>query len=457
MKQKTNAAFSVLGLLAYQPAYMAEIADTLRPEMFGSSLIVDIAAELWQSHERRLPMTAADIRDIAPELAEQILAHPIPPDRLTQAAERIKSAWEARQLSDIYKEAQDIAKKGDPLAARQHVEAQTEILMNSTARPDEKITQIHHSIAHMERYFQTGEGKRVTGIDTGFPYLNRQTNGWQRGDINVIAAKPGKGKTTVTLQSALAAAKMGNPALYFSCGDMTAEQLYLKAACILADIDIQRVMANTVTAAEKTALGRAYEEIADIPFEVIDRKGFAGTTGSTRDIARRKALLWQDTGLIVIDYVQQLRANWVIRDPVERLTQVSSDIKDIAVMLDCGMLEVSQLSRDFAKSPGRRPDNSDLRGSGALEQDASRIFFVDVIGEEDVLHFTKCRHGSLRGNAPIDVSMTWRADIGRYEWVFDSFTPIATAPVNYTDSPFPAPVTSAAMVAGRPDTDEVPF
>lgn len=446
MKQKPNTALSVLGLLAYHPAYMAEIADTLRPEMFGASSLTALASEVWQAYERRKPLNPSDLRDLAPELAEKALARPLAPARLGEAAERLKTAWEAAQLSDIYAEAQRIAEKGDPIAARQHVDGQTELLMSATARPDDKIAQIQASLAHMERYFQTGEGRRVTGVDTGFAYLNKETHGWQRGDVNIIAGVPGKGKTTVSIQSALAAAKLGHHALYFSCGDSTAEQLYLKAACILAGIDVGRVMGNTVTVKEKGDLGRAYEELTDLPFRVIDRKDFSGNSGSIRDISRRMALTWEKEGLIVIDYIQQLRANWVIRDPVERTTQVSADVKEIAVMLDCPVIAVSQLSRDFSKQEGRRPRNSDLRGSGALEQDASRILFVDKVSGEDCLYFTKCRHGALKGGVPFAVGMDWRADIGRYAWIFDT---AGTFPISA-----PAPFTSPAMEAARPVGDD---
>lgn len=474
---KSRTAFSIFGLLAYQPAYMAEIAHKLRPEMFGSSntWVGQLAAKIWLSHEANTPATPQDLTEWIDELyrangieseiqgfglekhgydrgfyTHQALSQPCPPDRLGQMAEKIKSRWEARQLADIYKEGQQIAAKGDPIAARQHVEAQTELLQSSIALPDEKQAVILRSIEHMHKYFKSSPGKRVTGIDTGFLYLNTETAGWQAGDINILAALPGRGKTTMALQSAIVAARLGHPVLFFSVGDSTAEQLYLKAAAIIAGIDFARILRNTITANEKGVMVRAYEELSELPFRIYDTSQFNGTTGAIRDIARRDAITWQKMGLVCVDYIQQLRPVRYIVNVVDRLEEVSANIKDITVKLHCPALVLSQFSRDSAKGgTEREPTMSDLRGSGAIEQDASRIICIHTSeGNGTKLIMLKDRHGGMRGQKNVYIETNWKPDIGRYEWVYDTpFAPSASAS---------APASAMAQHAPGAD-DPIPF
>lgn len=471
MKQKTNTALSILGLLAYQPSYMAEIAHKLRPEMFSAVKtygLGQLAELMWQAFENNSPMTPQDLRDwygetyenkelqkygdsfltardkgYVVQTIEDALAHPCPPDRLAQAADRIKNNWEARQLADIYKEGQQIAAKGDPISARQHVEAQTELLQSSIALPDEKQAVILRSIEHMHRYFQSSPGKRVTGIDTGFLYLNTETAGWQAGDINILAALPGRGKTTMALQSAIVAARLGHPVLFFSVGDSTAEQLYLKAAAIIAGIDFARILRNTISANEKGDMVRAYEELNQIPLRIYDTSQFNGTTGGIRDIARRDAINWDKMGLICVDYIQQLRPLRYITNVVDRLEEVSANIKQLTVGLKCSSLILSQFSRDSAKGGvEREPIMSDLRGSGAIEQDASRIITIHTENGSVKLVMLKDRHGAMKGAKSVHIETTWKPDIGRYEWVYDSvFSPAAPTPV--VDSAVPQFVDTA--------------
>jgi len=487
---KSRTAFSIFGLLAYQPAYMAEIAHKLRPEMFGSSntWVGQLASKIWLSHEANTPATPQDLTEWIDELyrangleseiqgfglekhgydrgsyTHQALSHPCPPDRLGQMAEKIKSRWEARQLADIYKEGQQIAAKGDPISARQHVEAQTELLQSSITLPDEKQAVILRSIEHMHRYFQSSPGKRVTGIDTGFLYLNTETAGWQAGDINILAALPGRGKTTMALQSAIVAARLGHPVLFFSVGDSTAEQLYLKAAAIIAGIDFARILRNTISAQEKGQMARAYEELNELPLRIYDTSQFNGTTGAIRDIARRDAINWPKMGLICVDYIQQLRPLRYIANVVDRLEDVSRNLKDIGMQLHCPLLVASQYSRDNSKGGvEREPTMSDLRGSGAIEQDASRIICIHHSPDTgSKLIMLKERHGGMKGQDRIYIETTWKPDIGRYEWVYDSvFSPAAPALV--IDSAAPqfvdtaqglSPAMKNAIKKGDDDTD----
>ena len=435
-----NTAIALIGLLAYKPENIAYISDRLRPEMFPGATLQSCAGAMWAAYEEKRAWGAQDLRDFDEALAEQALRQPLPQDKLEQTSDKLRAGWEARQLADIYKEGQQIAAKGDPISARQHVEAQIELLQSSIALPDEKQAVILRSIEHMHRYFQSSPGKRVTGIDTGFLYLNTETAGWQAGDINILAALPGRGKTTMALQSAIVAARLGHPVLFFSVGDSTAEQLYLKAAAIIAGIDFARILRNTISAQEKGQMARAYEELNELPLRIYDTSQFNGTTGAIRDIARRDAINWPKMGLICVDYIQQLRPLRYIANVVDRLEDVSRNLKDIGMQLHCPLLVASQYSRDNSKGGvEREPTMSDLRGSGAIEQDASRIICIHHSPDTgSKLIMLKERHGGMKGQDRIYIETTWKPDIGRYEWVYDSvFSPAVPTPAPVIDSAVP--------------------
>lgn len=460
-----NTAIALIGLLAYKPENIAYISDRLRPEMFPGATLQSCAGAMWAAYEEKRAWGAQDLRDFDEALAEQALRQPLPQDKLEQTSDKLRAGWEARQLADIYKEGQQIAAKGDPISARQHVEAQIELLQSSIALPDEKQAVILRSIEHMHRYFQSSPGKRVTGIDTGFLYLNTETAGWQAGDINILAALPGRGKTTMALQSAIVAARLGHPVLFFSVGDSTAEQLYLKAAAIIAGIDFARILRNTISAQEKGQMARAYEELNELPLRIYDTSQFNGTTGAIRDIARRDAINWPKMGLICVDYIQQLRPLRYIANVVDRLEDVSRNLKDIGMQLHCPLLVASQYSRDNSKGGvEREPTMSDLRGSGAIEQDASRIICIHHSPDTgSKLIMLKERHGGMKGQDRIYIETTWKPDIGRYEWVYDSvFSPAVPTPAPVIDSAVPqfidpaqglSPAMKNAIKKGDDDVD----
>jgi len=442
-----NTAIALIGLLAYKPENIAYISDRLRPEMFPGSTLQSLAGAMWASYEAKQAWGAQDLRDFDEVLAEQALARPLPQDKLEQTADKLRAGWEARNIADIYQQAAKVAAKGDGIGARQQAEAQLELLQSSIALPDEKQAVIMRSIKHMEKYFKSSPGKRVTGIDTGFLYLNTETAGWQAGDINILAALPGRGKTTMALQSAIVAARLGHPVLFFSVGDSTAEQLYLKSAAIIAGIDFARILRNTITPEEKGRMSRAYEELSELPLRIYDTSQFNGTTGAIRDIARRDAINWPKMGLLVVDYIQQLRPLRYIANVVDRIEEVSANIKHLTVSLHCSSLVLSQFSRDSAKGGiEREPVMSDLRGSGAIEQDASRIITIHTENGAVKLVMLKDRHGAMKGAKSVGIETKWLPEIGRYEWVYDSpFSP-------------PASALTSAMVEAQPGKDDnIPF
>lgn len=225
---------------------------------------------------------------------------------------------------------------------------------------------------------------RLSGVDTGFASINELTGGWQAGDLIILAARPSMGKTTLALNSAVAAAQAGTRVAFFSL-EMRRRQLEYRLLASLADVPLTCLLGGHLLEAHAARVANALEVIRELPLYVHDQAGLS--IAQIRAECRR---LRSEEGLdaVVIDYVQ-LMGDVVDRRDARRydqLEETSRRTKALAEELQLPVLLLSQLSRAPEKRTDPRPRLSDLRECGALEQDA------DVVG---LLHRKNHREGGL--------------------------------------------------------------
>ena len=224
----------------------------------------------------------------------------------------------------------------------------------------------------------------LTGITTGFPSVDQHTAGWQAGDLIVIAARPSIGKTTFVMNSVAAACVAGKRVAVFSL-EMRRRQLEWRLLSSLANVPMVRIRAGELGGSDYAAIAAAQEVMFDLPLWIDDTAG--RTVWDIRSACRR---LKAEGGLdlIAIDYVQLMPGSLDRRGATrnEQITDISMRLKHLADELSVPILLLSQLSRASDKRPDPRPKLSDLRESGALEQDA------DVVG---FLHRKNHREGGL--------------------------------------------------------------
>jgi replicative DNA helicase len=339
--------------------------------------------------------------------------------------QNLKSNYERRQTATIYHEAAGLAIKQDALTAQSYADAKLEDLRKGMNYKDKRLEVIQSSYELTSRIMNRDKTKEVTGVDTGFANLNQLTSGWQSKTVTVIAARPGMGKTTYTIQAAIAAAIEGHPVLYFSCGDTGAEQMYQKAACVLANIAPGNLRKGMFTDSDRDAIVKAYGKLSDLSLTIYDNSLWNGTVGGIRDIARRASREWTKTGLIVVDYIQQVEPERATRDRVENIRLVSAALQKLAKQLDVPLIAISQLSRGI-EARNTEPRLSDLRGSGDIEQDADMIFFIydAPLPDGNVQRCLLCkkdRQGDLYNPAEQTVAkMDWLTMEGRYKWKWDN-------------------------------------
>ena len=217
----------------------------------------------------------------------------------------------------------------------------------------------------------------VTGIRTGFYDLDRMTAGLQKGDLIVLAARPSMGKTAFALNIAEhVAVQEGLPVAVFSM-EMGASQLALRVVGSLGRIDQQHLRTGRLRDDEWERLPEAASKLSEAPMFIDETPGL--NPAELRARARRLARQYGGTlGLIVIAYLQLMSGSSNSNDENRAtvLGEISRGMKGLAKELQCPVIALSQLNRSVETRPDKRPMMSDLRESGAIEQDADVIMFI---------------------------------------------------------------------------------
>jgi len=215
----------------------------------------------------------------------------------------------------------------------------------------------------------------VTGVPTGFYDLDRLTSGLQAGDLIVLAARPSMGKTAFAINIAEhVALNEGLPVAVFSM-EMGAAQLAVRVVGSIGRIDQSHLRTGKLTDDEWPRLTEAIERLRTVSLHIDESAGL--TSAQLRANARRLARKCGKLGLIVVDYLQLMSGS--DNDGENRATElgeISRGLKTLAKELQCPVIALSQLNRSVESRPDKRPMMSDLRESGAIEQDADIIMFI---------------------------------------------------------------------------------
>ena len=216
----------------------------------------------------------------------------------------------------------------------------------------------------------------VTGVPTGFYDLDRMTAGFQAGDLIVLAARPSMGKTALAINIAEhVALNEGLPVAVFSM-EMGAAQLAVRIVGSIGRIDQSHLRTGKLTDEEWPRLTEAIEKLRTISLHIDESAGL--TSSELRANARRLSRQCGKLGLIVVDYLQLMSGSSSSEgeNRATELGEISRGLKMLAKELQCPVMALSQLNRSVESRPDKRPMMSDLRESGAIEQDADIIMFI---------------------------------------------------------------------------------
>ncbi|QEQ95915.1 replicative DNA helicase [Neptunomonas concharum] len=232
--------------------------------------------------------------------------------------------------------------------------------------------------------FLFNNSDQLTGVTTGFDDLDDRTAGMQPSDLIIVAARPSMGKTTFAMnlvENALMAEE--RPVLVFSL-EMPADQLISRMLSSIGKIDQTKVRTGQLDEEDWPKLTTAVNMLRDKPLFIDDTSGISPNEMRTR--ARRIVREHGDLSMIMVDYLQLMQIKTgKSSSRAEEISEISRSLKALAKEMNCPVIALSQLNRSLENRPNKRPVNSDLRESGAIEQDADVIMFIyrDEVYNED--------------------------------------------------------------------------
>ena len=304
-------------------------------------------------------------------------------------------------------------------------EAESKIfqIAESGARRDQGLLEIKPVLARVfekiDHLYHRDNPSDVTGVPTGVVDLDRMTAGLQAGDLVIIAGRPSMGKTALALNIAEhVAVDNGLPVAIFSM-EMSSTQLAMRMLGSIARVDQHKMRTGRLSDREWSDLSEAMGKLHETPIYIDE--GGALTALEVRARARRLKRQYSKLGLIVIDYLQLMAATGQGENRATEISEISRSLKAMAKELDVPVVALSQLNRAVDQRPDRRPVMSDLRESGAIEQDADVIMFVyrEVVYKPDLPEEQRGTAELVVGkqrNGPIGtVKLTFRGQHTRFE------------------------------------------
>ncbi|HHJ19438.1 MAG TPA: replicative DNA helicase, partial [Gammaproteobacteria bacterium] len=261
----------------------------------------------------------------------------------------------------------------------------------------------------------------IVGVPSGYDDLDNMTSGLQAGDLIIVAGRPSMGKTSFAMNIAEYAAMRGDGAVAVFSMEMPGEQLALRMLSSMGRINQQRLRTGKLKDEDWPRLTSAVELLANQPLFVDDTGGLTPTELRAR--SRRLVREHKKLSLIVIDYLQLMQVPGSKENRATEISEISRSLKGLAKELKVPVIALSQLNRSLEQRPNKRPVMSDLRESGAIEQDADLIMFIyrdEVYNEETAdKGVAEIIIGKQR-NGPIGtVRLTF---LGQYTR-FENFTP----------------------------------
>ena len=225
--------------------------------------------------------------------------------------------------------------------------------------------------------------EHMRGVPSGYVDIDRITSGWQKSDLIILAARPSMGKTAFAMNLVEnAILDQDQPVLVFSL-EMPAESLIFRMLSSIGRLDQGKLRTGQLTDDDWPGFNNAVKKLKDRPLYIDDSAGVSPMEMRSR--ARRIKREHGALGMIVVDYLQLMQIKGSTEGRVNEISEISRSLKLLAREFECPVIALSQLNRGLEQRPNKRPVMSDLRESGAIEQDADVIAFIyrDEVYNED--------------------------------------------------------------------------
>ena len=248
----------------------------------------------------------------------------------------------------------------------------TEVTRSKTSSDFRKGEEVFDSaLKHIEAIQEAGTD--ITGVRTLYPDLDKKTAGFQKGDLIIVAARPSMGKSALAFNIAVNSASVTPGAIAIFSLEMPAEQVAIRILAAKSKVEIQKLRTGNLNDEEWSRLNEASLQLRRQNFFIDDTPGI-----KVSEMYAKARKLVQDEGLymIIVDYIQLIQATGKADSRQQEVSEISRRLKAMARELNVPVIAVSQLSRSVEARQDKRPMLSDLRESGALEQDADLVLFL---------------------------------------------------------------------------------
>ena len=426
--QNIDAEESIISAILLDNYTLLNILDILSPEDFYRTAHQKIFRTITEMSHRNEPIdlvtlanalkNSNQLDDIggAVYLAKLMDTAPIP----ANAVEYAKIIRDNASLRRMIKAASDISNRCfDTTAGVDNVLDFAESVIFEIA--DSKSRRSYYPIseaidANIDALVERrGNKSLISGIPTGFKRLDNLTSGLQGSDFIILAARPGMGKTAFSLNLARnVAVEAEVPVLFFSL-EMSKEQLSMRLLCSEARIDSSSVRSGFFSDDDWNKLTDAADVLSEAPIFLDDSSELTSLDVKTK---ARRLKLEKNIGLIIIDYLQLMKPRMAMDRRDLEISEMSRSLKALAKELNIPVIALSQLNRRLEERSDKRPQLSDLRESGALEQDADIVMFI--YRDET---YNKDENNPKKGTAEIIVAKHRSGPTGMQELQFkDAYT-----------------------------------
>lgn len=388
LPQSINAEMCLLGAILLDNSRMSHIIDKVKIEHFYSAANRIIFETMISLYERNIPIDPTTLRSelerikllekaggvgFIASLEDQVLS----PANVEQYAQIIFDKAKMRELiGAAYKILESAYDEEMPVSELlEHSEKIVFDLTQSSVVGDfvPMGKSMPNTMDEIQRRYS--DKHEVSGLRTTYLQLDELTSGLQPSDLIILAARPSKGKTALALNIALNIAKVGNGVGIFSL-EMSSTQINQRFLSIWSDVPMYRLRSGRLTQHDLRNVSEYGMRLANLPIYVDDTPGM--TMLEMRAKARRLKARVSNLSLIVIDYLQLMHYGGKAESRQQEVSQISRSCKALARELNIPVIAISQLSRLIEQRKGRekRPMLSDLRESGAIEQDADMVIFI---------------------------------------------------------------------------------
>ena len=386
MPQSVDAEEAVLGAILVNPMSLGRIVEYLKRESFykpAHKIIYEAVLDLFRKNEPIDIVTVSEyLRD--KEELENVGGR----SYINDLAMNVITTANIEYYAKIIREKEikrALINAGSEIVANAYENEDTDIVLDNAQKmifniAAQKDTSdlvaiqdlVVSSYETIEKRFNNKD--ELVGVTTGFYDLDNITSGLHKSDLIILAARPSMGKTAFALNLAQNVALKGKKGVAIFSLEMPKQQLVSRMLCAEAEVDSQRVRTGNLQPKDWEKLVDGMTKLSDAKIYIDDASGVTATDIKAK--CRRLMMEEKDLGLVVIDYLQLMEGGGNPNDRNQQISAISRSLKGLARELDVPIIALSQLSRGVEQRPDKRPMLSDLRDSGAIEQDADIVMFI---------------------------------------------------------------------------------